>query len=77
LASLVNRPEVYAAGTSLYGVSDLAKLTEDAHKFESRYLEKLVGGTPEEVPELYKARSPVNHADKIEAPLLVSLVYSL
>jgi len=32
---------------------------------------KLQGGTPEEIPEVYKARSPIYHADEIEAPLLV------
>ncbi|KAF8589761.1 alpha/beta-hydrolase [Ramaria rubella] len=71
LATLVNKPKVFAAGTSLYGVSDLARLAEDTHKFESRYLEKLVGGTPEQIPEVYKARSPITHADQIESPLLI------
>lgn len=46
-------------------------LARDTHKFESHYLEKLVGGTPEEIPEIYKARSPVYHAENIIAPLLV------
>ena len=72
LAALCASPNTFAAGTSSYGVSDLRKLTEDTHKFESRYLEKLVGGTVEEVPEVYKERSPVHKAEKIKAPLLVS-----
>lgn len=72
LATLVQKPDVFTAGTSLYGVSDLAKLAEDTHKFESQYLFKLVGGTLEEVPEVYQARSPVHHAENITAPLLVS-----
>jgi dipeptidyl aminopeptidase/acylaminoacyl peptidase len=72
LASLVTQPDVFSAGTSSYGVSDLAKLAEDTHKFESRYLEKLVGGTYEQVPDLYRDRSPVHHADSIKTPLLVS-----
>jgi dipeptidyl aminopeptidase/acylaminoacyl peptidase len=63
---------VFAAGTSSYGVSDLKKLNEDTHKFESSYLPRLVGGTPNEIPEVYRARSPVFHADNIIAPLLVS-----
>ncbi|KAG8761880.1 hypothetical protein FRC15_008777 [Serendipita sp. 397] len=62
---------VFAAGTSSYGVSDLAMLANDTHKFESQYLFKLVGGTPEEVPEIYAARSPVKHADEIRSPLLI------
>lgn len=74
LAALSIAPDVttFAAGASYYGVSDLKKLAEDTHKFESRYLEKLVGGRPEEVPEVYKERSPVFHADRITSPLLVS-----
>ncbi|KDQ57918.1 hypothetical protein JAAARDRAFT_129506 [Jaapia argillacea MUCL 33604] len=71
LAALCFSPATFAAGTSSYGVSDLRKLAEDTHKFESRYLEKLVGGTPELVPEIYKERSPVFHADKIMSPLLI------
>jgi hypothetical protein len=64
---------VFAAGTSSYGVSDLALLAGDTHKFESQYLFKLVGGTPAEVPEVYAARSAVKHADQIRSPLLVSI----
>jgi dipeptidyl aminopeptidase/acylaminoacyl peptidase len=73
LAALSMAPDVttFAAGTSSYGVSDLRKLAEHTHKFESRYVEKLIGGTVEEVPDVYKERSPVFHADKITTPLLV------
>ena len=78
LASLACPPpgvknDVFAAGTSSFGVSDLRKLAEFTHKFESRYLEKLLGGTPEEIPEVYKERSPVFNADRIVSPLLVRL----
>jgi dipeptidyl aminopeptidase/acylaminoacyl peptidase len=76
LASLSIAPgndvEVFAAGTSLYGISDLAKLEDDTHKFESRYLNKLIGGSFKEVPNIFKERSPVEHADRIVKPLLVS-----
>ena len=75
LAALCAFPTTYAAGTSSYGVSDLRKLAEDTHKFESRYLEKLVGGTVEEVPEVYKERSPISNADKIDSPLLVRSLF--
>jgi len=56
----------------LYGISDLKGLEEDTHKFESKYLNGLIGGSYEEVPEVYKERSPITHADKIDTPLLVS-----
>ncbi|KAJ7207160.1 alpha/beta-hydrolase [Mycena pura] len=63
--------QVFAAGTSSYGVSDLRRMTEITHKFQSWYVQTLVGGTPEEIPEVYRARSPVFHAQNIKAPLLI------
>lgn len=69
--SIASDVSVFAAATSSYGVSDLRKLFESTHKFESKYLAKLVGGTPEEVPDIYKARSPIYHVDNIVSPLLV------
>jgi len=71
LATLCAYPDAFAAGTSLYGISDLKKLGEFTHKFESHYLEGLIGGTYEQIPEVYKERSPVYNADKIKAPLLI------
>jgi len=69
--SIASDVSVFAAATSLYGVSDLKKLAEFTHKFESRYLDHLMGGTIDEVPEVYEARSPIHHADKIVVPLLI------
>ncbi|GAA5985054.1 hypothetical protein JCM10908_002503 [Rhodotorula pacifica] len=63
--------KVFTAGVSLYGVSDLALLAADTHKFESQYLYRLVGGTPEEVPDNYRNRSPINKAGNVTAPLLL------
>lgn len=71
LSTLVTYPMVFAASCSIFGISDLRKLAEDTHKFESHYMEKLLGGTIQENPQLYADRSPVLHADKIESPLLV------
>ncbi|KAI0042772.1 alpha/beta-hydrolase [Auriscalpium vulgare] len=71
LAALCAYPDAFAAGTSLYGISDLIKLTEDTHKFESKYMDKLLGGTYEEIPHVYAERSPVNNAEKIRVPLLI------
>jgi dipeptidyl aminopeptidase/acylaminoacyl peptidase len=65
-------PAAFAAGAASYGISDLKPLGDYGHKFESRYLEKLLGGTFEEVPENYTERSPLNHVEKIVSPLLVS-----
>ena len=62
--------DTFAAGVSKYGVADLAVLAQDTHKFESRYLDSLVGPWPE-AEDLYRERSPLFHADRIRVPLLV------
>ena len=62
--------DVFSAGTSLFGVADLEALARDTHKFESRYLDGLVGRYPEE-RSVYQARSPINHTDRLSCPLLV------
>ena len=61
---------VFAAGASLYGVVDLTALATDTRKFESRYLDGLIGPWPE-AAELYRARSPLQQADKLSAPLII------
>jgi len=71
LAIICFKPDVFAAATSLFGIADLRSLAKETHKFESHYMEKLMGGTLEEVPEVYEGRSPIFHADKIKTPLLV------
>ena len=69
LAALV-QSDAFAAGTSLYGVADLTALASDTHKFESRYLDGLVGPYPEK-RDVYEERSPINHTDRLTSPLLV------
>jgi dipeptidyl aminopeptidase/acylaminoacyl peptidase len=60
----------FDAGTTLYGLGDLRAFVKDTHKFESRYLEGLVGPWPEE-QQRYLDRSPALHADQISVPVLV------
>lgn len=62
--------DVFSAGASHYGVADLEALARDTHKFESRYLDGLVGPWPD-AREVYEARSPIFHADRIDKPLAV------
>jgi dipeptidyl aminopeptidase/acylaminoacyl peptidase len=62
--------DVFAAGASLYGVADLTLLAADTHKFEGRYLDRLVGPLPE-AAERYRQRSPINHLELFRTPLIV------
>lgn len=62
--------DAFAAGTSYFGVSDLEPFAKDTHKFESRYLDLLVGALPE-AADFWEARSPARHADGIHRPLLI------
>jgi len=70
LAALTFHPGVFAAGASHYGVADLETLATDTHKFESRYLDGLVGPYPE-ARDTYVARSPIHHADRLSCPLIL------
>ena len=62
--------DVFTAGASYYGVADLAALARETHKFESRYLDGLIGPWPA-AREEYEARSPLFHVDRIDRPLVV------
>ena len=63
--------DVFAAGSSHYGISDLALLLAHAHKFESGYLHRLMGTTPSNWKKVFAARSPINLIDGIRAPLIL------
>ena len=69
LAALTFR-NVFAAGASYYGISDLTALAEDTHKFESRYLDRLVASYPEGA-ETYRSRSPINHTEGLSCPIIL------
>jgi dipeptidyl aminopeptidase/acylaminoacyl peptidase len=62
--------QVFSAGASHFGVSDLEALAQDTHKFESRYLDNLVGPYPAR-QDVYYARSPIHFADQIACPLIL------
>jgi acetyl esterase/lipase len=59
----------FRAGASYYGVSDLVALARDTHKFESQYLDWLVGPYPQE-HQTYVDRSPINHIDRLSVPVI-------
>jgi len=68
LAALTFR-DLFKAGASYYGVSDLEALAKETHKFESRYLDSLVGPYPDAV-SIYKERSPINNAERLSSPVI-------
>ena len=61
--------DTFAAGASYYGVCDLEALAVDTHKFESHYIERLVGPYPDR-REVYRARSPIHAADRMSCPVI-------
>ena len=62
--------DVFAAGASRYGIGDLETLARDTHKFESRYLDGLIGPYPE-ARDIYVERSPIHSVEAISAPMIV------
>jgi dipeptidyl aminopeptidase/acylaminoacyl peptidase len=62
--------DVFAAGTSFFGVGDLEALARDTHKFEARYLDSLVAPWPAGAAT-YRERSPIHSVDRISCPVLV------
>jgi dipeptidyl aminopeptidase/acylaminoacyl peptidase len=70
LAVLARADTPFAAGADHFGVADLAALAADTHKFESRYLDGLLGPYPE-AADVYRQRSPITHVDEFRRPLIV------
>jgi dipeptidyl aminopeptidase/acylaminoacyl peptidase len=70
LAALARPDTPFAAGADYFGVADLEALATETHKFESRYLDSLIGPYPE-ARDVYRARSPIEHVDEFSRPLIV------
>ena len=62
--------KVFKAGASHYGIGDLETFAGDTHKFESRYLDNLIGPYPEK-RDLYRERSAINYTDQLECPMIL------
>ena len=62
--------DVFGAGASYFGVGDLAALATETHKFESRYLDSLIGPYPE-MADLYEERSPARHLEELDCPVIL------
>jgi dipeptidyl aminopeptidase/acylaminoacyl peptidase len=69
LAALTFR-DVFKAGASYYGISDLEALEQDCHKFESRYNTSLIAAYPE-ASDLYRERSPIHHTQRLSCPIIL------
>jgi dipeptidyl aminopeptidase/acylaminoacyl peptidase len=63
--SALTSSTLFRAGASYYGIGDLESLARTTHKFESRYLDRLVGGA-----EVHRARSPLFHVDRLRSPVI-------
>ena len=62
--------DTFAAGASHFGVADLEALARHTHKFESRYLDRMVGPLPE-AADTYHERSPIHHTDRLATPMII------
>ena len=65
----LSKHDIFAAGANYFGISDLEVLYHDTHKYESRYLDSLIGKLPEDI-ELLRDRSPIHHLDGFNSPLI-------
>jgi hypothetical protein len=70
LCALTFEPDAFAAGVSYFGVADAEAPALETHKFESRYLDSLIGPHPDRA-DLYRARSSIHFVDQLERPLLL------
>jgi dipeptidyl aminopeptidase/acylaminoacyl peptidase len=62
--------DVFAVGASYFGISNLEALAKDTHKFESRYLDSIVGPYPER-SDIYVARSAIHHTSLLSSPMIL------
>ena len=60
----------FAVGATYYGIADLSVFIDDTHKFESRYLDTLIGKYPEEKQKYYD-RSAINFTDQLSCPMII------
>ena len=70
LQTMAHHPEAFTAGICLFGVADQFHLASMTHKFESRYLDSILGPLPA-AADIYRQRSPINFADRIRRPLAI------
>ena len=62
--------DTFAAGASYFGIADLEVFVHDTHKFESRYLDRLIGQLPEQ-RDLYRERSALSYTGQMSRPIIL------
>jgi dipeptidyl aminopeptidase/acylaminoacyl peptidase len=62
--------DAFRAGGSYYGIGDLEVFVRETHKFESRYMDRLVGPYPARA-DLYRDRSPIRFVDRVSCPVIL------
>ena len=67
--SALTKLDIFKTGACLYGIGDLEKLADDTHKFESNYLDSLIGDRIDKSKD-YKERSPINHINNLNCPVI-------
>ncbi|MBT4126916.1 MAG: prolyl oligopeptidase family serine peptidase [Chloroflexi bacterium] len=60
----------FAVGATYYGIADLSVFIGDTHKYESRYMDTLIGPYPE-AKQLYHDRSAINFMDRLSCPMII------
>jgi dipeptidyl aminopeptidase/acylaminoacyl peptidase len=68
--ALTDFPGFFAAGISMYGITNLFSLTASTHKFESHYNDSLLGVLPKDA-QLFRDRSPFFKAHKLTDPIAI------
>lgn len=76
LRALTRHPQHFCAGASYYGIGNLVTLAQSTHKFESRYLDSLLGEAFDEkraakVDNVYHQRSPINYIENLASPMIL------
>lgn len=64
-------PDLWAGGMGQVAIADWFLMYEDQADTLRGYQRALFGGTPEEVPDVHRAASPITYAEQVKAPLMV------
>ena len=64
-------PRLFTVGASYFGIGNLITITEETHKFESRYIDNLVGARLPQGKKRYDERSPINYLDRLSSPMII------